>query len=223
MARMWLLAWTSGTSHSRLNLPGGVITSIWPLLPLASSTGFGIAFSGILSFQTYGWLQQAMRSAPNAKVRLRSARSLGFLSGPPGSFETCITSFYQRPLASLNVLASHPLLHLPFNILHLFLFSPPPIQRILFQGFFFPRISFLCLSMCTMERKIPPLACLPVCLSAHHASPCIFSSCLTFLFKNFIDFILFLPTGFLLPLCCLLVMCLRMACDVMNMLFLDFF
>lgn len=221
MARMWLLAWTSGTSHSRFNFPGGVITSIWPLLPLAASTGFGIAFCGILSSQTsHGWLQQAMRAAPNAKVRLRPARSLGFLSGPPGSFETCITSLYQRPLASLNVLASHPPFHLPFNILHL-LFSPPPIQRILFQGFSFPRISFLCLSMCTMERKIPPLACLLDCLSAHHASPrCIFSSCLTFLLKNFIDFILFFPLALYFHY--LLVLCLRMACDVMDMLFLDF-
>lgn len=72
-----------------------------------------------------------------------------------------------------------------------------------------------------MERKIPPLACLLDCLSAHHASPCIFSSCLTFLLKKFIDFILFFPLAFYFHY--LLVLCLRMACDVMNMLFLDFF
>lgn len=151
--------------------PGCITTSIWPLLPQAASTGLGIAFSGILSLQTsHCWLQQAMRAAPNAKVRLRPARSFGFLPGPPGSFETCITSLYQRPLASLNVLASHPPFRPPFNLLYL-LSSPLPLVP--FRGSY--SRAFLSLayrfSVCPCVQWSAKYHLLRVCLTGFCSSP----------------------------------------------------
>lgn len=74
-------------------------------------------------------------------------------------------------------------------------------------------------SVCPCVQWSAKYHLLRVCLTAFLLTLHLFE--LPFLLKNFIDFILFFPLAFYFPY--LLVLCLRMACDVMNMLFLDFF
>lgn len=61
------------------------------------------------------------------------------------------------------------------------------------KALFLPIASRFCPSLCTMERKIPLLACLLDCFFLLVAPflAASFSSCLTFFFKNFIELLLF--------------------------------
>ena len=143
-----------------------------------------------------------------------------FSLGHQSHLRPSLHPLYQHRLRSLNVLASHHPFRHPFNLLHLplllLLSSPRPIQRILFQGFLSLAYRF---SACPCVQWSAKYHLLRICLTAFLLTLHLFE--LPFLLKNFIDFILFFPLAFYFPY--LLVLCLRMACDVMNMLFLDFF